>query len=85
MSLQQYIISVVNHPKLPLKDEASMLEVLKKRLTKKEYKILDALAYNKNTQDVSVKLKIDTDRYNNMIATLIKKLNQEKLKQELTL
>ena len=85
MPLQQYIISVVTHPRLPLKDEASLKEVLKRRLTKKEYKILDVLAYSKNTEEVCTKLKLDTDRYNEIVTVLIKKLNQEKLKQELAL
>ena len=85
MPLQQYIISVVTHPRLPLKDEASLKEVLKRRLTKKEYKILDVLAYSKNTEEVCTKLKLDADRYNEIVTVLIKKLNQEKLKQELTL
>ena len=85
MPLQQYIISVVTHPRLPLKEEASLKEVLKRRLTKKEYKILDVLACSKNTEEVCTKLKLDTDRYNEIVTVLIKKLNQEKLKQELAL
>jgi len=85
LPLQQYIISVVTHPRLPLKDEASLKEVLKRRLTKKEYKILDVLAYSKNTEEVCTKLKLDADRYNEIVTVLIKKLNQEKLKQELAL
>ncbi|MBN2721751.1 MAG: hypothetical protein JXQ77_02905 [Campylobacterales bacterium] len=85
MSLQQYIISVVTHPRLPLKDEMLLKEVLKRRLTKKEYKILDALVYSKNTEEVCAKLKLDVDRYNEVVLTLTKKLNQEKLKQELAL
>ncbi len=85
MTLQEYIISKAIHPKLPLKDEASMIEVLKRRLTKKEYKILDALVYSKDTKDICAKLKLDTDRYNEIVAILTKKLNQEKLKQELAL
>ncbi|MDY0194994.1 MAG: hypothetical protein RBR33_02905 [Sulfurovaceae bacterium] len=85
MPLQQYIISVVTHPRLPLKDEASLKEVLKRRLTKKEYKILDVLACSKNTEEVCTKLKLDADRYNEIVTVLIKKLNQEKLKQELAL
>ncbi|MGW8169442.1 MAG: hypothetical protein ACWGHH_05505 [Sulfurovaceae bacterium] len=83
MLLQQYIISIVTHPRLPLKDEMSLKEVLKKRLTKKEYKILDVLAYGKNTEEICAKLKLDTDRYNEIVLVLAKKLNQEKLKQEL--
>lgn len=83
--MQQYIISVVTHPRLPLKDEIYLKEVLKRRLTKKEYKILDVLAYSKNTEEACTKLKLDADRYNEIVTVLIKKLNQEKLKQELAL
>lgn len=85
MPLQQYIISVVTRPRLPLKDEMSLKEVLKRRLTKKEYKILDVLAYSKNAEDICTKLKLDAPRYNEIVLALIKKLNQEKLKQELAL
>ncbi len=85
MPLQQYIISVITHPRVPLKDEVSLKEVLKRRLTKKEYKILDALAYGKNTREVCSKLKLDDDRYNEIVSVLTRKLNQEKIKQELAL
>ena len=85
MPLQQYIISVITHPRVPFKDEVSLKEVLKKRLTKKEYKILDALAYSKNTEEVCIKLKLDVDRYNEIVSALTKKLNQEKIKQELVI
>ncbi|MEA1915112.1 MAG: hypothetical protein U9N30_07330 [Campylobacterota bacterium] len=78
-SLEKHIKNLKN----PLRDEDEILIVLKKRLTKKELKAF-MLIEDKNTlEDVSLQLHCDDERTEEIYATVIKKLNQEKLKQEL--
>ena len=60
----------------PLKDDEHLMSVLKVRLTKKEYKILINNASNKE-------LNMNLENFNKAKDKLTKKLNQEKLKQEL--
>jgi len=60
----------------PLKDDELLLSILKIRLTKKEYKLLINNASNKD-------LNMNLESYEKLKSKLTKKLNQEKLKQEL--
>lgn len=66
-----------------LKEEESLLAVLKARLTKREYKLLLGWANGNTEVSLSEKLKLDTKSYEELSGKLIKKLNQEKLKQEI--
>ncbi len=66
-----------------LKEEEALLQVLKARLTKREYKLLTGWAEGVSVEEISQKLKLDETAYGELSAKLIKKLNQEKLKQEL--
>ena len=75
--IQKHIKKLVN----PLKDEDELLETLKIKLTKKELKLLKAWAEGTNTQEIQTKLNLDEERYGELSAKLIKKLNQEKTKQ----
>ena len=68
---------------MPLKDENELREVLKVRLTKKEFKLLQGWAEDTPKSELFEKLHLDEDKYNDLSAKLIKKLNQEKLKQEM--
>jgi len=67
----------------PLKEEAELLTILKVKLTKKEFKILNNWAKSEDLEPLLQKLSIDEERYVSLREKLIKKLNQEKLKQEL--
>jgi hypothetical protein len=64
-----------------LKDEAEVKDVLKVKLTKKEFKVLNTWANNADIEALKEKLGIDEERYGDLSVKLIKKLNQEKLKQ----
>ena len=68
---------------LPLKEESELREVLKVRLTKKEFKLLQGWTDNTLQDDIMGKLNLDKEKYDELTAKLIKKLNQEKLKQEM--
>jgi len=65
----------------PLKKENELKEVLKVKLTKKEFKVLNAWATNEDLEALKEKLGMDEERYGELSVKLIKKLNQEKLKQ----
>lgn len=76
--LEKHIRKLIN----PLKEEDELKKVLKVKLTKKEFKILNAWAHNKTKEPLFEKLSLDEERYKDLSLKLIKKLNQEKFKQE---
>lgn len=65
----------------PLKDPEELFEVLKVKLTKKELKLLKAWAEDTATEEIQTNLHLDEERYAELSTKLIKKLNQEKIKQ----
>lgn len=65
----------------PLKEEDELLAVLKVKLTKKELKLLKSWAYEVSAEELQANLNLDEERYGELSAKLIKKLNQEKIKQ----
>ncbi len=67
----------------PLKDAEELKGVLKVKLTKKEFKVLNAWANEDDMTILLEKLGMDEERYGELSVKLIKKLNQEKLKQEM--
>ena len=69
----------------PLKEPKELLEVLKVKLTKKELKLLKSWAEGLPAGAVQASLNLDEERYGELSTKLIKKLNQEKLKQEMCL
>jgi len=68
-----------------LKPEEALSLILKARLTKREYKMLTGWAEGECRQSLSRKLKLTEEAYDTLSAKLVKKLNQEKLKQELVI
>jgi len=68
---------------LPLKEEKELKEVLKARLTKKELKLLQGWADKTPQAELIMQLHLDEEKYGELSTKLIKKLNQEKLKQEM--
>jgi len=77
MEIEKHIKKLVN----PLKDEDTLLELLKTKLTKKELKLLKAWAEGTDINEVQTQLNLDEERYGELSTKLIKKLNQEKIKQ----
>jgi hypothetical protein len=75
--IEKHINKLVN----PLKDEEELLAVLKVKLTKKEFKLLKGWADETPIADIQTKLNLDEEHYGELSAKLIKKLNQEKIKQ----
>jgi len=67
-----------------LKEESELKKILKLRLTKKEYKVFLAINDNQNDDYMKEKLLLDDKRLQEVKDSLVKKLNYEKLKNELT-
>lgn len=67
----------------PLRSDEQLSEILKKRLTKKEYKLLKSTSIQNSINAICEELHIDEEKYSKLNAILTKKLNQEKLKQEM--
>ena len=65
----------------PLQEEEELKALLKVKLTKKEFKLLNTWANNLDIDALKEKLGMDEERYGELSVKLIKKLNQEKLKQ----
>jgi len=83
-AIATYIESVINKLVYPLKSGKELELSLKTKLTKKEYKLLSALANNQEPQECAQLLKVDSERLEQIKLTLHKKLNQEKIKQQIT-
>ncbi len=77
--LEQHIKKLIR----PLKDEDELRAILKVKLTKKEFKVLNCWAKDEELKPLLEKLSLDEKRYEELSSKLIKKLNQEKLKQEM--
>jgi len=79
--LQKYIKKLVS----PLKNDEDLIPILRKRLTKKEYKMLQMMASETPLDQAQETLHLDKEGYDTLNKKLVKKINQEKLKQELML
>jgi len=77
--IKKHIKKLIN----PLKEESELLDALKVKLTKKELKLLRAWANETPQVEMQVKLSLDEEQYGALSLKLIKKLNQEKIKQAL--
>ena len=67
-----------------LKSEDEIVEILKKRLTKKEFKYYMMKMEGVEKELMQKELKADDERFDEIETTTIKKLNAEKLKYELS-
>lgn len=84
-TLQEEVTKHIKKLVRPLKEEEELRETLKIKLTKKEFKLLNAWAEDALLESLKEKLNLDEARYEALSAKLIKKLNQERIKQEICL
>ncbi len=66
-----------------LKDEDGLKEVLKRKFTKKEYKVFVSIEEGNSFEDAAKELNEETERIEELYKKACKKLNQELFKQEL--
>jgi reverse gyrase len=67
----------------PLKNEDELILILKKRLTKKEFKVLIFTLENLPLDEQLKKLSLDKKRYKEIKTKAFKKINFHDLKEEL--
>jgi hypothetical protein len=68
-----------------LKDEEQIVEILKRKLTKKEFKFYKLKIAGADEAVMQKELQCDGERFEAIKKQTIVKLNQEKIKKELTL
>ena len=83
MELKQLLETNIKKLSFPLKDEEELIQILKKRLTKKEYKILLFITQETTMEEQLQKLSLDLTRYEEIKTKLFKKINYQNLKEEL--
>ncbi len=66
-----------------LKEEDELLQVLKKKFTKKELKVFIAMEKETPISEIAKEIHTDEDRVKEIYKASKKKLNQEKIKKEL--
>ena len=81
IEIEKHIKKLVN----PLKEGDNLKEALKLKLTKKELKLLKAWADGSDLDALKKQLNLDDEHYGELSSKLIKKLNQEKIKQAICL
>jgi len=79
--IEKHIKKLVN----PLKKEDELLAILKVKLTKKELKLLKAWSEETPSKEIMHKLHLTDEHYATLSTKLIKKLNQERIKQSICL
>ena len=66
-----------------LRSDEQIQEILKRKFTKKEYKIFVAMEEGKSIEEIKTLVKEDEEAIQKPYKVACKKLNQEKFKQEL--
>ena len=66
-----------------LRDEEELKEILKRKFTKKEYKVFVAFEEGKSIDEIKSIVRDDEETIQKHYQTAIKKLNQELFKREL--
>lgn len=66
-----------------LKEESELREILKRKFTKKEFKVFVAFEEGKSIDEITQLVKEDTQRVEELYKNSCKKVNQEKIKKEL--
>lgn len=66
-----------------LKDEEELTEVVKRKFTKKEYKVFVSMESEVPVSEIAKEIHTDEDRVKEIYKAACKKLNQEKIKKEL--
>lgn len=67
-----------------LRCEEDIIGILKIRFTKKEYKYYIMKLESVGVEEICKELHINLERFNQISSTVVKKLNSEKLKYELS-
>ena len=66
-----------------LRSDEQIQEILKRKFTKKEYKVFVAFEDGKSIEEIKALVKEDDEKVQEHFKVACKKLNQEKIKREL--
>ncbi|MDZ7817961.1 MAG: hypothetical protein U5K55_04795 [Aliarcobacter sp.] len=66
-----------------LRSDEQLQEILKRKFTKKEYKVFVAFEEGKSIDEIKLIVKEDEEKIQEHFKVACKKLNQEKIKKEL--
>lgn len=83
LDLKASVLSHIDKLVGTLKENEELKEVLKRRLTKKELKVFIAIEEKQEIKDIATLISDDEERVTELYKAACKKLNQEKIKQEL--
>lgn len=83
MTLRDSIMFHIDKLVGTLKSEEQLKEVLKRKFTKKELKVFIAMEEKKDVATIAKLINDEEDRVEELYKSACKKLNQEKIKQEL--
>ncbi len=83
MNFTQSLVDNIDKLIGTLKPEEELQEVLKRKFTKKEYKVFVAIESGESIEDLEKIMKDDKKRIEELYKNACKKLNQELLKKEL--
>ena len=85
MTLTDALTNDIKILNFDLKDEDELRLILKRRLTKKEFKFYNMKNDGISKDEIAKSLDLDDKRCEEMAVTVVKKINSEKVKNELTL
>jgi DNA-binding NarL/FixJ family response regulator len=83
MNFTQSLLKHIDKLVGSLRSDEQLQEILKRKFTKKEYKIFVAIEEGKSIEDIKLLVKEDEESIQKHYKIACKKLNQEKMKQEL--
>ncbi len=81
MQIEETLKTLIKHINYPFKEPKELEMALRKRLTKKEFKLFRELASNTPKEEIAQKLNFDAIEFARVEQNLIKKLNLEQTKQ----
>ncbi len=83
MEFKQSILFNIEKLVGTLKEEEELKEVLKRKFTKKEFKVFVAMEDAKDVCEIAKEIHTDEERVQELYKSAVHKLNQEKIKKEL--
>ena len=81
--VQEAVLTKIDKLVGTLKEKEELIQILKKKLTKKELKVFTAMYKNIEISQIAKEIHTDEERVKEIYKTTCKKLNQEKIKKEL--
>lgn len=82
INYKKALLSNIDKISSDLKEEKELEFILRKRLTKKEFKVFCAKEAESEDSEICLRVNCDEERLNELYKNVLKKINQERIKQE---